>query len=343
MQAEKKADSLPSSLDGLDKLGETILNGEADLEEIIHTASLHNKWFTKDNLHYALKAIAENFLNKKMLQQWLAKYRLPEHGHPKRIGIVIAGNIPLAGFHDLLCVLVTGNFALIRQSSRDTHLLPFLLRKLVEIEPAFSTGFEFTWQLQNFDAIIATGSDNSARYFEYYFGKYPHIIRKNRNSVGVLTGKETPEELFQFGNDIFLYFGLGCRSVSKLYVPQGYDFNYFFEALQPFQFLMLHNGYKNNYDFNLTINIMNKTNYFNSGFLILQENKSLSSPIATLNFEYYKSLDEVSRFIEMNKDKIQCVVGNSLEGSVPFGESQSPRLWDYADNADTIQFLIDLP
>jgi len=323
-------------------LGKYILAENQELEKAIHTASLHNKWFTPANVKHALKAIAENYLDEKLLHRWLSNYHLPGNKNPKRIAIIMAGNIPLAGFHDLLCALITGNIAIIKQSSKDRHLLPHLLDKLCEAEPQLKNTFGFAEQpLKNFDAVIATGSNNSSPYFEYYFGKYPHIIRRNRNSVAVLTGKETKDELLKLGDDIFLYFGLGCRSVSKLLVPLDFDFDKFFKSLEPFQSLIAHNGYKNNYDYNLTLLIMNKMPYYASDFLLLQENTSPSSPIATLNFEYYGNLNEMNGMLETCKDETQCVVAGNLKDSVAFGESQSPQLGDYADGVDTIRFLLE--
>ncbi len=333
---------LKQRITALSELGRYILSDHSGLKETLHNASLHNKWFTVPDMRYALKAIAENYLDAEKLRNWISKYEIPLNHPRKRIGIVMAGNVPLAGFHDLLCVLTTGNIAVIKMSSKDRLLLPLLMTRLCDIEPEFRGTFEFTEQLKGFDAVIATGSNNSAHHFEYYFGKHPHIIRKNRNSVAVLTGRETKDELLKLGDDIFLYFGLGCRSVSKLHVPKDYDFNFLFEALQPFQSLLSHNGYKNNFDYNLTLHIMNKTPHFNSGFLLLQENKALSSPIATLNFEYYRTIDEVKAALRSCKDDIQCVVSNSIDAAVPFGDSQKPQLPDYADGADTMNFILSL-
>lgn len=339
----KEETSPERHIGGFAKLGNYLLSQSADMNEAIHQASLHNKWFSKHDLHYALNAIAENYLDAEKLDKWIAQYDLAASRPRKRIGIVMAGNVPLAGFHDLLCVLATGNIAVIKLSSKDRVLLPYLLNKLCQLEPEFRYTFEFAEQLKDFDAVIATGSNNSARYFEHYFGKYPHIIRKNRNSVAVLTGKETKDDLLKLGDDIFLYFGLGCRSVSKLHVPKDYDFNSLLEALQPFQSsLIAHNGYKNNFDYNLTLHIMNKTPHFNSNFLLLQESKVLSSPIATLNFEYYRTLDEVKTVLRTMNDYLQCVVSNALTGAVPFGESQKPQLPDYADELDTMNFILSL-
>ncbi|HXH18252.1 MAG TPA: acyl-CoA reductase [Chitinophagales bacterium] len=339
---------MQQKIKALDALGKYILAGSEELERVIQTASAHNKWFTQDHVKYALEAIAENYLNEHQLHQWLSSYDLPattEPRTPQRIAIIMAGNIPLAGFHDLLCVIISGSFALIKQSSKDQYLLPHLLDKLCAIEPVFKNTFEFAEQpLKNFDAVIATGSNNSSRYFEYYFGKYPHIIRKNRNSVAVLSGRETKEELLQLGKDIFLYFGLGCRSVSKLYVPRGFDFNAFLNALAPYETLMMHSGYKNNYDYQRTVLIMNKTPHYASRFLMLQENSALSSPIAMLSYEEYDSLDEVKNTMKSRSEQIQCIVLSAqcpltMNNAAAFGESQHPRLWDYADGIDTLQFL----
>ncbi len=339
--------NLKERIKALGKLGEYILEEKPELNEIANTAHHHNKWFTPDNIKYALKAIAENFLDEKEINEWLSKYSLPENNSAKNIGLVMAGNIPLAGFHDLLCVLLTGNKAMIKLSSKDNDLLPFLLSKLVEFEPGFANSFEFIERLKAMNAVIATGSNNSSRYFEYYFGKYPHIIRKNRNSVAVLTGNETKADLIRLGDDIFLYFGLGCRSVSKLYVPEGYSFDSFFDALSPFSTVMMHDGYKNNYDYNRTLLMMNNIPHFASDFLMLHKSDKLSSPIATLYFEYYNSEEQVNDALSNLKDEIQCVVssGNlniSFSDSVPFGKSQQPAPDNYADGVDTIRFLVSL-
>lgn len=341
--------SLDNRIKALDALGKQLLAEEDELNAVITQAALHNKWFTEENIRFALKAIAEHFLDAALLEKWISKYTATKkppfdfaQGDGKKIALIMAGNIPLAGFHDLLCVLLTGNCALIKQSSKDKHLLPYLLNRLCALEPAFQNKFSFVEKLKDFDAVIATGSDNSSRYFEYYFGKYPHIIRKNRNSVAVLTGNETNEQLQRLGKDIFLYFGLGCRNVSKLYVPRGYDFNKLFSALEPFHPLIYHHGYKSNFDYNLTLLIMNGVPYFASDFLMLSENSALSSPLASLYFEYYDTLDEVNSKIRANEHKIQCVAAEcGITNAVPFGKSQQPELADYADGVDTLRFLLE--
>lgn len=332
--------SIEQRINAFAALGKSMLAGGTELGAVITQAALHNKWFTEENVRTALKAIAENFLDATLLEKWISAYRIPQNSNPQKIALVMAGNIPLAGFHDLLCVLMTGNHALIKMSSKDKHLLPYLLNQLCKAEPGFRDYFSFVEMLKDFDAVIATGSNNSSRYFEYYFGKYPHIIRKNRNSVAVLTGKETTEQLQRLGNDIFLYFGLGCRNVSKLYVPRGYDFPQLFRALEPFHPIIHHHGYKSNFDYNLTLLIMNGTPYHASDFLMLTENKSLASPLASLHYEFYDTLEDAKALIQEHKDEIQCVVAEcEIENSISFGKSQQPKLADYADGVDTVSFL----
>lgn len=305
----------------------------------IERAYEYNGWFTKDNI---LKAIESwgNVLTKNELQKWVAPYLFKDT--PKTIAVVMAGNIPLVGFHDFLSVLISGNRILIKQSSNDTLLLPILVRFLEEYQPKFKEYIHFVDSLKDvsFDAIIATGSNNTARYFEYYFKKYPSIIRKNRNSVAVLTGKETNEELQKLGNDIFQYFGLGCRSVSKLFVPKGYNFDSFFKAIYPFKSMINYKKYENNYDYNKAVYLMSQFQLIENGFVMLKEDVNYTSPIATIFYEYYDSLEMVSQKIATDKDKIQCVVtSQKIDNSVKFGETQQPKLWDYADNVDTLLFL----
>lgn len=326
-----------------DVLGKYLLRESAELQETIALAALRNKWFTESNIRYALKTLAENFIEASLLQNWLAAYSVSQNTAPKKTGIVMAGNIPLAGFHDVLCALLSGNHALLKLSSKDTVLLPHLLERLCMIEPAFCGTFTFVERLKDFDAVIATGSNNSARHFDYYFGKYPRIIRSNRNSAAVLAGNETPDDLLRLGDDIFLYFGLGCRSVSKLYVPRGYDFQKLLGALEPFHPVIHHHGYKSNFDYQLTLLIMNKVPHIANDFLMLCENPSPASPIAALHFEYYDTHGEVIQKLGAQRGAIQCVVAEcGIPGSIPFGRAQQPRLNDYADGVDTMQWLLSL-
>jgi hypothetical protein len=308
-----------------------------EFQLITEKLSNQNGWFTEENVKLALTSW-QKVLNEELLEIWLSKYQLSENS--KTIGLVLAGNIPMVGFHDVLSVLISGHKVLIKLSSQDNLLIPFLLKVLIKIEPNFKEKIIYRKdKLQNFDAIIATGSNNTARYFEYYFRDKPHIIRKTRNSVAVLSGDENNEDLFNLGKDIFTYFGLGCRNVSKLFVPKGYDFTSFFEAIYPFNTVINHHKYANNYDYNKTVYLMNAIPLFDNNFLILKEDNSIASPLGVVFYEFYTEIDEVVQIIENQKDTIQCVVSSILEDSIPFGQSQVPKLWDYADGVDTIKFL----
>jgi hypothetical protein len=306
--------------------------------QLIINKSIHeNGWFTHENIILSLESWAK-LLDKNLLNIWLSNYDIAKKS--KIIGLVLAGNIPMVGFHDILSVLITGNKVLIKLSSQDSLIIPFLLRVLIKIDHQFNDKISYTKdKLLLFDAIIATGSNNTARYFEYYFRDKPHIIRKSRNSVAVLSGNESTEDLYNLGKDIFNYFGLGCRNVSKLFVPRNYDFTMFFEAIFSFNSIINHHKYANNYDYNKTVYLMNSISLFDNNFLILKEDSSIASPLGVLFYEYYDELDEVIQVLAHQKDTIQCVVSAVLEGAVAFGESQKPSLQDYADGVDTIQFI----
>ena len=256
----------------------------------------------------------------------------------------MAGNIPLVGFHDFISVLISGNKVLGKLSSNDKILLPFLTQKLIEIEPEFKEYIQFSdKKLENFDAVIATGSNNTSLYFEHYFGKYPNIIRKNRNSVAVLSGEESPTQLEALSKDIFTYFGLGCRNVSKLYLPKEYDFKPFFNAMYSQKDIIHNDKYMNNYDYNKAVYLMGGVNLLDNEFMLLKEDTGFSSPISVVFYEYYNSLQEVEKYLAKNTEKIQCVVSTSnIENAIPFGKTQSPELWDYADSIDTLEFLLNL-
>ncbi len=307
-------------------------------------ASEHNEWFTKEHIKSALSAIAKN-LNVKNFDIWLKKYPRIGEISKKRVGVVAAGNIPLVGFHDLLCVLMAGHELVIKLSTKDDILMKELVNLLFAVNPDFKDLVFFeNNQLKNFDAIIATGSDNTAKYFEYYFGKYPNIIRKNRNSIAILTGTETDDELSLLADDIMLYFGLGCRNVSKLYLPQGFDIQQVFKALFKYKHFIDHNKYANNYTYNKSLYLMNKVSFWENGFAILTENTGMASPISVVYFEYYNDLELLKQHIDSERDKIQCVVSQAgiTDRSIPFGTAQHPKLWDYADDIDTMQFLLEL-
>lgn len=309
-----------------------------EMLEQIDMAVHYNGWFTKENVLFSLEEWSKA-LSEENLEKWLKGYEF--QGEEKTIGLVMAGNVPLVGFHDFISVLISGHKVLIKLSSNDKKLLPILSDYLIAIDPDFSDKIEFTdGRMNDFDAIIATGSNNTARYFEYYFRNKPSIIRKNRNSIAVLTGKETQEELKLLGEDIFRYFGLGCRNVSKIYVPLEYNFDTFFNAMLPWAHLMNHAKYANNYDYNKAVYLMSNFKLLDNGFLILKEDSGFGSPIATLFYESYANKDSLIKTLEADRENLQCVVSQDLiESEVSFGQTQHPQLWDYADNVDTLAFL----
>ncbi|TMM57469.1 acyl-CoA reductase [Maribacter algarum] len=308
--------------------------------EVIALAKHHNGWFTEENIHYALMGWGELLTDEK-LSAWLSNYSV-EVNKSKTVAIIMAGNIPLVGFHDFLSVLITGNAVLAKLSSNDKTLFPLIAKYLMEIEPSLKGKITFTEEkLENFDAVIATGSNNTARYFEHYFSKGPNIIRRNRNSIAVLTGNETPQELAALGEDIFRYYGLGCRSVSKLFVPQEYDFDVFFEAIYEFNPIIQQAKYANNYDYNKAVYLMSDFKILENGFLMLKEDSSYSSPIASVFYETYNSSEELKRKLNIEAEKIQCIVAKGfVEGEISFGQTQRPELKDYADGIDTVDFLL---
>ena len=308
----------------------------------IKLAHEHNGWFTEENILFSLDGWAKS-LTLNNIEQWLSKYSF-NHFKSKKVAVIMAGNIPLVGFHDFIAVLISGHDVIVKQSSNDKHLLPYLAKYLEHIEPGFSGKITFTEdKLTDFDAIIATGSNNTARYFEYYFREKPSIIRKNRNSVAVLTGKETDQELKSLSEDIFRYYGLGCRNVSKLFVPNDYNFDAFFNGVYEWHPIINQNKYANNYDYNKAVYLMSEFELLENGFLMVKEDKSYSSPIATLFYEYYSDIDSLKAELSNNNSNIQCVVSNGIIGdSVAFGATQHPQLSDYADNIDTIAFLLKI-
>ena len=331
---------LRKCIDAFSRLGEAIYKNK----EILKSGN-HNPWFTDENIDYSLNEISQS-LSKENLEKWVSMYPdLQFSNESKRAGVITAGNIPLVGFHDFLSVLISGNKFVGKLSSKNDKLLPKIIDMLIDIEPEFKDYISITAdRLKNFDAVIATGSNNSARYFEYYFGKYPHIIRKNRNSAAVLSGNETDEELRLLADDIFLYFGLGCRSVSKLFLPDGYDLDRIFRNSLKHKDVIKHNKYANNYDYNRTIYLMNLTEFKDNGIMLMKEEISMGSPISVVYYENYSKIETVKQRLEIEKDKIQCVVAEDglIKDAVSFGNSQKPKLWDYADNIDTVNFLMNL-
>jgi hypothetical protein len=303
--------------------------------EIIELAFQKNNWFTPENQSEALCAIKNDYLKKERLYKWISSYDIKNHVTPKTIAIVAAGNLPLVSIHDLISVFISGSISMIKLSEKDSILIPYVLDRLFKLDSRTSKYFLTVPKLSGFDAVIATGSDNSARYFEYYFGKYPHIIRKNRNGIAILNGKETKEELRLLGKDIFSFFGLGCRNISKLYVPKNYDFTPLLEVLFDFKEIMNHNKYKNNFDYNYAILLLGKEKFLSNGCIILKEETKISSPIGVVYYEYYETISG----IEIDPQKTQCIVSKK---DLPFGQAQHPNLWDYADGIDTVQFILNL-
>lgn len=325
-------------------LAPLMIDPDERFSAVIQQTYIHNKWFTVENIRQSLTAIAEQMLDKDKLTNWALDYGIGDNQNPQKVALVMAGNIPMVGFHDLLSVFIAGHYAQIKLSDKDKFILPYLFDRLKELEPATSQYFEVVEQLKNFDRVIATGSDNSARYFEAYFGKYLNIIRKNRTSIAILDGTETEEELVKLGHDIFDYFGLGCRNVSKLMVPKDYDFNFFLSTIHDhFKELAYHNKYKNNFDYNYTLFILNKQPVYNNGCLLLVEDENLFSRIATLHYSYYENPEDLVNQLKVKEEQIQCIVAKQkVQGLsvLDFGQAQQPGLTDYADGVDTMKFLL---
>ncbi len=316
------------------------------LRGALEKAGIVNPWFIPFSVREALKTIGSN-LRKEHLEKWTEQYpelRKPPEA-PQKIGVVNAGNIPFVGFHDFLSVLLSGNIYYGKLSSKDEELPKAIARILTDIEPGFSERIMFEKKfLKQFDAIIATGSNNTSRYFHYYFSQYPHIIRKNRNGVAVLTGEEDDEELTRLADDIFLYFGMGCRNVSKLYIPKDFNPDRLFSNVEHYRWIIDHHKYSNNYDYNKAIYTMNQAPHLDNGFLLLREDEQIPSPISTVYYERYHNLKEVRNALDRKKPRIQCIVTHSekFPEGMDFGQAQYPPLWDYADNLDTMRFLLSL-
>ncbi len=320
------------------KLGEYIESNTDEWQLFKNKASRENPWFVAEFIEQSSKNINASFLQQNFLETWVAQYDIKEIAHPKKVGVVMAGNIPLVGFHDFLCVWISGHHIIIKPSSKDEVLIHHIVDKLIEWNKQAAQSISFAENLKNCDAYIATGSNNSSRYFEYYFSKYPNIIRRNRTSVAILDGTETKEELNLLADDIQLYFGLGCRNVTKLYVPKEYDFIKLLDALKKYDHFGDFHKYKHNFDYHLALLIMGNKFYMNNGSIILTENASLFSPVSQVHYEFYDDKNAVIDSLKNNQD-VQCIVGHE---EIPFGKAQEPSLNDYADGIDTIQFLLSL-
>ena len=334
-------------LDALIKLGIHLSNFNpekehfASLQEKVKLAKMNNGWFTQESIEITFlnwgKALSKENINK-----WLAPYNFKTISSSKTVALILAGNIPLVGFHDLICVWLSGHQALVKCASKDLYLLPYMTAFLEN--EVNEKKFTYTDQkLENFDAVIATGSNNAARYFDHYFSEYPNIIRKNRNGVAVLDGTESEEELIGLGNDMLQYYGLGCRNVSKLYLPRGFDLNLIFGGLYPFADVINHAKYGNNYDYNKAVWLMSEFDFLENGFFMLKEDTGFSAPISCAYYSYYDTFLEVMDEIENQKEAIQCIISKlDIKNSIPPGEAQQPNLWDYADGIDTLEFLNNL-
>ncbi|MEY4293227.1 MAG: hypothetical protein RIQ61_1625 [Bacteroidota bacterium] len=317
----------------LTRLKDYMLSNDEDWLSIQSLAINKNSWFTQEHISGAIASIANNYLVKEDLIAWCAQYKLSASN--KVLGIVMAGNIPLVGFHDFLCGFLAGYQLKIKLSSKDAILLPHLIAKLIHWDAALKSTIEIAEQLKDCDLYIATGSDNSARYFETYFSKYPSIIRKNRTSVAVLSGHETDEAIALLAKDVFQYYGLGCRNVTQLLVPKDYNFEPLLKAFNAYTYVMNHHKYKNNYDYHLAIYLLNKVPYMSNDCLLMVENDLPFSAVSVLHYKYYNTQQEVENYLH-NNESIQCAVGNNL---IPFGDAQNPSLHEYADGVDTMAFL----
>jgi len=332
--------TLQNRIHAFEELGKALSENSDNFKQLSN-----NQWFTFVNIEFAIQAWAQA-LRAENLEKWLSAYpELAREREAKNIGVISAGNLPLVGFHDMLCVLVSGHRYVGKLSSKDDKLPLKVIDLLTDIEPKFRDYIRIEkYKLQNIDAVIATGSNNSARYFEAYFGKYPHIIRRNRNSAAVLTGAETKADLERLADDMFMYFGLGCRNVSKLFLPDDFDLNRIFEASLKYADLINHNKYGNNYDYNRAIYLMDSQSYFDNGFFMLKESLGTASPVSVVFFERYSTLETVKKRLELEGENLQCVVSGVpiVENTLPFGKTQHPELWDYADDVDTLKFLTGL-
>ncbi len=341
---------LKNRIEALVKLASFLTPENETLAAVVERTQSNNSWFTTENQWRAIAEIRDNFLDKNALETWTQAYSITAEKPKKTVALILAGNIPMVGFHDMLCVFLAGHRSLVKLSEKDPFLLIAIIAFLIKIDPETADYFDLVppdgeerRALKGFDAVIATGSNNSARYFEAYFGKYPNIIRKNRNAVAILRGGESTEDLRLLGEDIFTYFGLGCRNVSKLYVPKGYDFKPLLETHhEQFKHIVLHDKYKNNFDYNFTLLILNSIKYESNGCLLMTENAQIASPVSMVFYEFYENIENLAEILRGSADAIQCVVAKEKVEGLPsfyFGEAQKPRITDYADGVDTLEFL----
>lgn len=334
--------TLNERIEAFHRLGEYLRDvNNANRHSLLYEPGQYNPWFTPEQVELAIANVSRQ-LDKKKLTDWMSRYEVVSR--PRNVGVVMAGNIPMVGFHDALSVLLAGHHLSAKPASQDRWLIMHLLEKVTSIEPRFSKSIRIKEQLKEADAVIATGSDNTSRYFEYYFRNLPHVIRRNRSSVAILTGSESQQDLLDLGVDVFSFYGLGCRNVSKLFVPQGYPLSNVLDAWSPYEKMIRHHKYVNNYDYNKSILLVNRTPFLDNGFVLLTESNDIVSPISVLYYEEYRDHAALAARISGSQSKIQCMVGLPVDGlrMVPFGKAQYPELDDYADGVDTMKFLTEL-
>jgi hypothetical protein len=326
----------------LDTLGKKL--NQLDFSDIIEKAKNKNPWFTSESIKLSLEAVINKFLNAKTLNDWLDHYAVSTEVQSKKIGLVLAGNIPMVGFHDILCTFVCGHVSLIKYSEKDDVLIPAILDLMFKIEPESEKYFQKVNSLKDYQAVIATGSNNTSKYFYYYFKNVPHIIRKNRNGIAILDGTETTDDLKRLCKDIFYYFGLGCRNVSKIYVPENYDFHPLMSSFDEWENITHHHKYKNNLDYNQALYLLNLSPFLVHDTILLMESENIASRVGCLHYEYYRDIPSLKDKLAAKTDQIQCIVSKAKEGTflqvIGFGETQNPALSDYADGVDTIDFLL---
>lgn len=332
--------NLAARIQWASRLGEHLISNHPDWLEAKDRAHRSNPWFIPEFIDLATQQIAHSFLNRDLLEKWASEASIPDQGSKEaRVGLVMAGNLPLVGFHDWLSVFISGHPCSLKLSTQDKVLFEYIRELLIGWDPELAQYIQLADRLNGLDAYIATGSDNTARYFEYYFGKYPHIIRKNRTSVAVLTGNESADDLKRLSDDLYQYFGRGCRNVTYLFVPRNYDFQPLLESGSDYQYLSEHHKYKNNYDYQLALRILNKEYYMTNQIGLFVEQPSLYAPISVIHYTYYDQIEELDAVFGREADRIQCRVGM---GGLPIGSAQKPALNDYADGINTLEFLRSL-
>lgn len=337
--------ALKERIDILVKAGDKLKTAmdKPDYASIFSMAESSNHWFTQSNIKKSIVAITSCYTDRAKIEKWIGAYKLPENSNPKILGLLLAGNIPFVGIHDIISGFIAGHKMYLKYSDKDSYLMPFFVKLITEQDSNAEMYFTEVERMNDIDMVIATGSNNTARYFDYYFGKMPNIIRKNRVSVAVLNKNTSMEELKMLGEDVFSYFGLGCRNISKIYLPKGYKIEKIMEAFEDWKEWVLHNKYKNNFDYNYAIYLLNKVKFFTNGSLITLEDESIYSRISCLHFSYYDDIENIQSELIGLRDQLQCIVSNvelpKLD-TVEFGATQAPELWDYADGVDTMDFLI---